>query len=68
MIIWRKSIRSNPWAGGDPECVELAELGGVIGVRDSRDPGGPVLRLSRREVRRVLAALKEDDAVSRATR
>jgi hypothetical protein len=31
-------------------CVEVAELsGGSVGIRDSRDPGGPVLRFTRAE-------------------
>ncbi|GAB2917756.1 hypothetical protein GCM10027280_00960 [Micromonospora polyrhachis] len=38
---WRKSSRSNS-AGGN--CVEVADnLTGVVGVRDSKDPTGPVL-------------------------
>ncbi|MFY1681035.1 DUF397 domain-containing protein [Micromonospora sp. WMMD730] len=38
---WRKSTRSN---GGGGACVEVAdELSGVVMVRDSKDPGGPVL-------------------------
>ncbi|GAB3153753.1 hypothetical protein GCM10027290_47140 [Micromonospora sonneratiae] len=38
---WRKSTRSNS-AGG--ACVEVADgLPGVVGVRDSKDPYGPVL-------------------------
>ncbi|MER6591212.1 DUF397 domain-containing protein [Micromonospora purpureochromogenes] len=37
---WRKSTRSNN--GGD--CVEVADnLPGVVGLRDSKDPTGPVL-------------------------
>ncbi|MBE1485758.1 DUF397 domain-containing protein [Plantactinospora soyae] len=37
---WKKSTRSNAQA----ECVEFADdLGGVVGVRDSKDPAGPVL-------------------------
>jgi len=37
--IWRKSTRS-----GNGECVEVADnLPGVVGVRDSKDPTGPVL-------------------------
>ena len=38
---WKKSTRSNT-AGGD--CVEVADnLPGVVAVRDSKDPSGPVL-------------------------
>ncbi|MFD0856535.1 DUF397 domain-containing protein [Actinomadura adrarensis] len=32
--IWRKSIRSNTQGG---ECVEVADLGVGVGVRDSKD-------------------------------
>ncbi|WP_431874166.1 DUF397 domain-containing protein [Micromonospora marina] len=38
--IWRKSTRS----GTQGDCVEVADnLAAVVGVRDSKDPGGPVL-------------------------
>lgn len=37
---WRKSSRSN----GD--CVEVAAAVGAVGVRDSKDPAGPVLAVS----------------------
>ncbi|MDM4719591.1 DUF397 domain-containing protein [Micromonospora sp. WMMA1363] len=37
---WRKSSRSNN--GG--ECVEVTDnLPGIVGLRDSKDPTGPVL-------------------------
>jgi hypothetical protein len=42
---WRKSSRSN---NGNDACVELActtELG-ADRIRDSKNPGGPVLRFS----------------------
>ncbi|GIG85530.1 DUF397 domain-containing protein [Plantactinospora endophytica] len=38
---WRKSTRSG---GNGGACVEVADnLPGVVGVRDSKDPTGPIL-------------------------
>ncbi|MET7970764.1 DUF397 domain-containing protein [Micromonospora sp. NPDC005305] len=38
---WRKSTKSG---GNGGDCVEVADnLTGVVGVRDSKDPTGPVL-------------------------
>ncbi|MFI1964039.1 DUF397 domain-containing protein [Streptomyces pathocidini] len=37
---WRKSSYSE---GGSDTCVEVAALPHVVGVRDSKDPDGPVL-------------------------
>ena len=40
-VIWRKSSYSGSNGGA---CVEVADnLPGVVAVRDSKDPGGPVL-------------------------
>ncbi|MFF4532866.1 DUF397 domain-containing protein [Streptomyces sp. NPDC001407] len=39
---WRKSSHSS----GNGACVEVAEAGGIIAVRDSKGPSGPVLRFS----------------------
>lgn len=39
--LWRKSSRSS--GGGHENCVELAYVGSVTGVRDSKNPGGPAL-------------------------
>lgn len=42
--VWRKSSYSN---GGDGNCVEVADgFPGVVPVRDSKAPHGPVLLLS----------------------
>jgi hypothetical protein len=41
---WRKSTRSGS-SGGD--CIEVADnMPGVVAVRDSKDPDGPVLSFS----------------------
>ncbi|MFI0407857.1 DUF397 domain-containing protein [Actinomadura sp. 3N508] len=41
---WSKSSHSG---GNEGECVEVAELDGQIGVRDSRDPTAVHLTLTR---------------------
>ncbi|MEU5879562.1 DUF397 domain-containing protein [Spirillospora sp. NPDC047279] len=40
VVRWRKGSRSSHEGG---ECVEVAGLGSVVAVRDSKDPGGVVL-------------------------
>lgn len=47
---WRKSSRS---AGNGGECVELAHS--LDALRDSKNPGGPVLR---GDIAMLVAALK----------
>ncbi|TYB49069.1 DUF397 domain-containing protein [Actinomadura chibensis] len=42
-VLWRKSSYSDH-SGGN--CVEVADLARVIGVRDSKDPDGPRLAFS----------------------
>jgi hypothetical protein len=42
---WRKSARSS---SEGQNCVEVAmNLPGVVAVRDSKDPGGPMIILAR---------------------
>jgi hypothetical protein len=51
---WRKSTRS----GNQGDCVEVARnLPGVVALRDSKDPGGPALVVSRRAWRAFLTTL-----------
>ena len=55
---WRKSRVSNPSGC----CVEVAELpGGVIAVRDSRDPSGPALIYTGAEVAAFVAGVKNGE-------
>ncbi|MBA9002521.1 DUF397 domain-containing protein [Thermomonospora cellulosilytica] len=52
---WRKSSHS---ATGNEACVELADLGRVVGVRDSKDPEGPVLSVTRDGLAALLEAAR----------
>lgn len=53
---WRKSSYSG---GNGGTCVEVARnLPGAVAVRDSKDPGGPVLTVSRDEWACFIARLR----------
>ena len=53
--VWRKSSRSG---GNGGNCVEVATgPAGVVAVRDSTDPAGPVLTVPAAAWRAFLAAL-----------
>jgi hypothetical protein len=57
-VNWRKSTASNP----SGNCVELAELdGGVIALRNSRFPAGPVLVGTRDAVADFLRAARSGE-------
>ncbi|NKZ06838.1 DUF397 domain-containing protein [Actinomadura latina] len=60
--LWRKASRSENQGG---HCVELAEVGCVceehgsmVGVRDSKDPDGPMLAFSPSAWRRLSRRIK----------
>jgi hypothetical protein len=40
--VWRKATRSD----NDGQCVEVAQVPGVTGVRDSKDAPGPALAVT----------------------
>ncbi|MFI0355292.1 DUF397 domain-containing protein [Actinomadura sp. 9N407] len=50
---WRKASRSGENGGN---CVELAGAPGVVAVRDSKDPDGPVLLLTPAALRAAVQA------------
>jgi hypothetical protein len=52
---WRKSS----YSGSGNDCVEVAtDIPGVVAVRDSKNPRGPVLVFSRTEWQTFLADLR----------
>jgi Domain of unknown function (DUF397) len=53
--VWRKSSRSN---GGQDACVEIANLGDHIAVRDSKNPSGPVLTFHHGTFRRFTTEIR----------
>lgn len=58
---WRKSSRSDTSGG---QCVEVADLMGRVGIRDSKDPNGPKLTLSPDAWRTLVRNVKADDATA----
>jgi Domain of unknown function (DUF397) len=59
--MWRKSSRSGTGQGGQSDCVELASLSGSVGVRDSKNPTGPILTFDRAQLGRFLVRIKNDE-------
>ncbi|GAA3161432.1 hypothetical protein GCM10010451_06790 [Streptomyces virens] len=60
VVAWRKSSYSE---GGDGNCVEVAEgLPGVVPVRDSKTPHGPVLRFPATAWTAFLNGFRSSDA------
>ncbi|TDB81302.1 DUF397 domain-containing protein [Actinomadura sp. KC216] len=58
--VWRKSSRSGSGGHGGEDCVELAVLAGVVGVRDSKSPEAGHLNLTHEGFAQLLAAVKAD--------
>lgn len=54
-VTWRKSSRSS---GNGGACVEVAGLESGIGLRDSKNPDGPKLVVSRGAFASLVADLK----------
>lgn len=66
---WRKSSFSESPASGAGNCVEVAALGdGTVAVRDSKDPGAGVLRLTRAAMAAWVTGCKAGEFDHTATR
>lgn len=54
--LWAKSSRS----GSQEDCVEVARnLPGIVAVRDSKNPAGPVVVVTPQQWQRFTAAVKD---------
>ncbi len=51
---WKKSS----YSGNSGNCVEVADLGQAVAIRDSKDPEGPVLVVTPGEWQELLFDLK----------
>lgn len=56
-LAWRKAQRSI----GNGACVELAPAAGMIAMRDSKDPDGPVLMYTKAELAAFLDGAKKGE-------
>jgi hypothetical protein len=54
---WRKAQRSVP----NGACVEVARAGGMLAMRDSKDPDGPVLMYTPSEWHAFLDGAKKGE-------
>ena len=58
----RASWRKSSYSGGSGNCVEVTgSLPGAVGVRDSKDPGGPALVITPRSWRAFTARVKNGE-------
>lgn len=56
-VQWRKSRYSDQQGA----CVEVAVLNDTVGVRDSKDPHGPILTLTRTTAATLAEAIRAGD-------
>ncbi len=58
MIKTRPSWRKSSYSNSNSNCVEVGQPSGQIAVRDSKDPGGPKLPVTREAWRSFTARMK----------
>jgi Domain of unknown function (DUF397) len=56
-LAWRKAQSSV----GNGACVELAPVDGMVAIRDSKDPDGPILRYTAAEWYAFLGGVKRGE-------
>lgn len=56
---WRKSSHSGGQTG---QCVEVAQVPGIVGIRDSKNPAGPHLVVSRAALARLVGQIKAGES------
>jgi Domain of unknown function (DUF397) len=61
---WKKSS----YSGNSGNCVEVADLGSSVAVRDSKDPYGPVLIYTRDEWQGLIRSAKSGEPRDSAPR
>ncbi|MEV4675443.1 MULTISPECIES: DUF397 domain-containing protein [Actinomadura] len=64
MIQWRKSSYSGS-TSTQSDCIEVADLGPEIGIRDSKAPGAGHLALSRQAFAGLLSLALRDESPHR---
>jgi hypothetical protein len=52
-------FRKSSYSGAQNECVEVAVAGGRLGIRDSKNPEGPVLTWPRGTLASLVTAIEE---------
>ncbi len=52
--VWRTGSRSN----GNGDCIEVTQTATLVGVRDSKDPTGPVLAVGPQEWTAFLTSIR----------
>lgn len=63
MPSWRKSTHSG--GSDNTDCVELAALPGAVGIRDSKDPDGGHLSVSRTSLAGLVGRIRDGELTLR---
>jgi Domain of unknown function (DUF397) len=58
---WRGAVfRKSSYSGQNAQCVEVAQADARLGLRDSKNPVGPVLAVAVAQGRAFLTAIKRE--------